>query len=280
MTKNKFFAFFACLMIMSFRAPDSHVPDRQIEGIDMCQMYNNTWQHDEVLTYKIYYNWNFVWLSAGEVTMRVKDEGTQYHITADGDTYNSYEWFFEVHDRYQSWVDKNTLLPNYSERSVHEGGYKIFEKVSYNQTGKHMQVWRAKKRGDPETKTEHPVNHCAHDVLSIMYALRNIDFQRQGYGAKVPFQIFMDQEEFPLYFKYNGQFNQKKIHGIGKFKVMEFEPTLISGSVFQENAKMKVWVGDDENRIPLMIESPVSVGSVKVVLKSYSGLKYPLSSKK
>jgi hypothetical protein len=42
---------------------------------------------------------------------------------------------------------------------------------------------------------------------------------------------------------------------------------------------MTVWVGDDENRIPVMIESPVSVGSVKVVLKSYKGLKYDFTAK-
>ena len=37
---------------------------------------------------------------------------------------------------------------------------------------------------------------------------------------------------------------------------------------------------NEKENLPLMIESPVSVGSVKVVLKSYKGLKYNLDSKK
>ena len=41
---------------------------------------------------------------------------------------------------------------------------------------------------------------------------------------------------------------------------------------------MNVWVSDDANRIPLLIESPVSVGSIKAVLKEYKGLRHPLSS--
>ncbi len=270
------------LALPMHRSVDSNrrTETRPPSGVSMCQLKNDTWQHGEELTYRIYYNWNFVWLSAGEVTFRVRDDGSgQYHISALGDTYDSYEWFFEVHDQYDSWVDKNTLLPNFSERNVHEGDYQIFEKISFNQNQKRMQVWRSKRRGAQETKTEHDVKHCVHDVLSSMYALRNIDWHRQGYGAKIPFQIFMDQEEFQLYFKYLGQFENKKIHNLGRYKVMEFEPTLISGNVFKEGTKMKVYVADDRNRVPVLIESPVSVGSVKVVLKSYKGLKYPVESK-
>ena len=40
-----------------------------------------------------------------------------------------------------------------------------------------------------------------------------------------------------------------------------------------------VYVSDDKNRIPLLIESPVSVGSVKAVLKNYKGLKYNMTAK-
>ena len=53
----------------------------------------------------------------------------------------------------------------------------------------------------------------------------------------------------------------------------------IAGNVFKEDSKMTVWVSDDQNRIPVLIESPVSVGSVKVVLKSYKGLKYDFTAK-
>lgn len=45
-----------------------------------------SFQHGEQLTYKIYYNLNFIWVPAGEVTFRVLDEGTQYHYQAKGTT--------------------------------------------------------------------------------------------------------------------------------------------------------------------------------------------------
>lgn len=233
-----------------------------------------SFQHGEELVYKIYYNWNFVWLSAGEVTFKVFDEGAQYHYQAIGRTYDSYEWFFSVKDNYDSWVDKRSLLPNYSERSVNEGKYHIFEKISFNQSNRKMTVWRADKRGAAETKTEHAVQDRVHDVLSSLYYLRNIDFGNKQPGAAEHFRIFMDKEEFPLRMRYLGREGRKKVHGMGYFKTMKFQPDVIAGNVFTEEAKMTVWVSDDLNRIPVLIESPVSVGSVKVVLKSYKGLKY------
>ncbi len=244
-----------------------------------CSMSNDAFQAGEEITYKIYYNWNFVWLSAGEVTFKVWDEGNQYHYQALGNTYDSYEWFFKVNDRYDSWVDKKTLLPNYSERTVEEGKYHIFEKIAFNQAAKNTTVWRADHRGDTETQTIHHVQDCVHDVLSTLYYLRNVDFASQNVGYEVPFHVFMDKEEFPLKMKYQGVNERKKVHGMGRYNTLKFQPDVIAGNVFSEKSKMSVWVSNDANRIPVLIESPVSVGSVKVVLKNYKGLKHEFTAK-
>jgi Protein of unknown function (DUF3108) len=237
-------------------------------------------QAGEELTYKIYYNLNFVWVPAGEVVFKVwEGKDNQFHFQAFGRTYNSYEWFFQVNDSYESWIDKNTLLPNYSERSVNEGGYHIYERIQFDQPGKKMTVWRAPQKGKPETKTEHSVKSKVFDVLSTMYYLRTIPFVERGTGSTENFSIFMDQAEYPLKMRYKGATPSKKVHGMGRYKTLRFQPDVIAGNVFTEDTKMSVWVSDDQNRIPVLIESPVSVGSVKVVLKSYKGLKYEFKAK-
>jgi hypothetical protein len=48
--------------------------------------------------------------------------------------------------------------------------------------------------------------------------------------------------------------------------------------MFSGGEKMTVWVSDDANHIPLRIESPIVVGSVKVDMMQYRNLRYPLSS--
>jgi hypothetical protein len=287
MKTNKVFNYvtpFLLLSTLSLVAPNLNVHRSSAAPTarplsDACSTSNNTFQSGEEITYKIYYNWNFVWLSAGEVTFKVWDEGSQYHYQALGKTYNSYEWFFTVDDRYDSWVDKNTLLPNYSERSVNEGKYHIFEKIAFNQAGRRTTVTRAEKRGGTETVTNFATKECVHDVLSSMFFLRNVDFASQSTGYKVPFHIFMDQEEFPLQMRYRGVESRKKVHNMGRYNTLKFQPDVIVGNVFKEDAKMTVWVSNDQNRIPILIESPVSVGTVKVVLKNYKGLKYDFTAK-
>ena len=54
---------------------------------------------------------------------------------------------------------------------------------------------------------------------------------------------------------------------------------LVAGSVFTGKDDMFIWVTDDENKVPLLFESPIIVGRVQGRLVEYSNLKGPLTSK-
>ncbi len=49
--------------------------------------------------------------------------------------------------------------------------------------------------------------------------------------------------------------------------------------VFKGDDDMTIWVSDDANKIPIRIKSAIKVGSIKVDLTKYSGLKNSFSSK-
>ena len=63
----------------------------------------------------------------------------------------------------------------------------------------------------------------------------------------------------------------------GKFHAIKIVPLLIEGTVFKGGEKMTVYVSDDANHIPLRIESPITVGSIKVDLMHYENLRYPVT---
>ena len=290
MTKRKIswnvFSFVLVFFLMAFDTPyqDPQKTDNSIETtIDesqsqQCFIENRTFQVGEEITYKLYYNWNFVWLAAGEVVFNVSERDGKYHISATGRTYKTYEWFFKVRDQYDSYLDKETLLPSTSIRDVHEGGYRLYDKVDFDQDRNLAISERGKTKYETETK-EYSLDGCMHDVLSVVYYTRNLDFERYDEGQEFPVKIFMDKEVWPLKVKYKGKEESKKIRGQGKFKTIKFSPEVIEGEVFKADTEMNIWVSDDGNRIPLLIESPVSVGSVKAVLKNYKGLKYEMTSK-
>ena len=88
--------------------------------------------------------------------------------------------------------------------------------------------------------------------------------------------MFLDNEVFNMYIRYHGKETVKTKYG--KFKAIKFKPLLIKGTIFEGGEKMTVWVSDDENHIPLRIESPITIGSVKIDMMGYKNLRYPLTS--
>ena len=243
-----------------------------------CSTRNYAFQDGEELVYVLYYNWNFVWMAAGEVTFRVRDLGNRYHVSAYGSTYPSYEWFYKVNDKYDTYLDKATLLPSASVRAVAEGGYHLYDKLTFDRPAGKVTSLRGKTReiAEPATFT---IDSCVHDLLSVIYMSRNLNFDAMRVGTAVPVKLFMDKKTWPLQLRYQGRVAEKRIHKLGKFKAILFSPDVIKGYVFKEDNKLKVWASDDPNHIPLLIESPISVGSVKAVLKSYRSLRYPLTSR-
>src|SRR5438105_2247570 len=103
---------------------------------DFCNTKNTSFADKERLTLKVYYNMSFVWINAGNTTITTSVEELNghkaYHVTGDGRTAKSYDWFFKVRDKYETYLDKETLLPVKFVRNVNEGGFKINQVVNFN----------------------------------------------------------------------------------------------------------------------------------------------------
>jgi Protein of unknown function (DUF3108) len=237
---------------------------------DFCSMRNTSFVANESLVFKVFYTLAGVYVGAGEVnfttTLEKLNNKPVYHIVGDGKTYNFYDNFFKVRDKYESYIDTTTLQPYKFIRNVYEGGYKKYENVTFNRSTSTAVT------NDGVFK----VPECVQDVLSAIYYSRNIDFNRYKTGDKIPFDLFLDKEVFNMYIRYMGKETVKTKYG--KFKAVKFKPLLIKGTIFEGGEKMTVWVSDDRNHIPLRVESPISVGTIKVDMISYRNLRYPLTS--
>lgn len=237
---------------------------------EFCGIKNKSIHAGEQLKFTVYYNLSALWVAAGAVTFtttlaRLNNRPT-YHIAGVGATFKSYDWIFRVRDRYETYIDTASLLPLRFIRNVNEGGYKIFQDVSFDRDN------NTARSGNKIFS----VPQCVQDVLSTIYYARNIDYNKYQPGAKIPFSMFLDNEVFELYIRYLGK--EKIATKYGTFHAIKIAPLLIKGTIFEGGEDMRVWVSDDENHIPLRIDSPILVGSVKVDMMGYKNLKYPLTS--
>jgi len=238
--------------------------------VDFCGIKNSSFREGEKLTFTVFYNMGFIWINAGEANFTTELENSNgkkvFHITGDGKTNKSYEWVYKVDDRYETYIEADNMLPVKFVRDVHEGNISIYNHVTFDQSaGKAY-----------STKGSYSVPHCIQDVLSTIYYARNINYSQYKPGDKIPFSMFLDDQVYSLYIRYMGKEKVKTKYGT--FNAIKIVPLLIKGTIFKGGEKMEVWVSDDENHLPLRVNSPILVGSIKVDLTASDHLRHPFSS--
>ncbi len=239
-------------------------------GDDFCGVRNFAFQNGESISYTIFYSVIGIYVNAGSANFSVSldkmNNKPVYHVIGTGSSNPSYDWIFKVRDKYETYFDSSNLQPYKFIRNVDEGGYKTNEDVTFNKQNNTATT----------TKGTFKVPTCIQDVLSSIYYARNIDFDKFHPNDKIPFDMFLDNEVYHLYIKYVGKETIKTRYGT--FNTIQFKPLLVKGTIFEGGEKMTVWVTNDANHIPVRIESPITVGSIKVDMMQYRNIRYPLTA--
>ncbi len=236
---------------------------------EFCGLKNSAWQSGEYINYHVYYTLAGIYVYGGQANFNINLERYNgrhaYHIVGDGKTNSFFDGFFKVRDKYESYIDTATLQPYKFIRNIQEGDFKKFETVTFNQAAN-----TATSQGGSFKTPD-----CIQDVLSSIYYARNIDFNKYKPGDRIPFNMFIDDKVYNLYVRYLGKEKIKTRYG--KFNAIKFKPLLIEGTIFKGGEKMIVWVTDDANKIPVRIESPITVGTVKVDMMGYRNTRHALT---
>ncbi|MBK9285147.1 MAG: DUF3108 domain-containing protein [Sphingobacteriaceae bacterium] len=229
---------------------------------------NIAFREGEVLTYRMHYGA----LNAGMAVLEVKPDLIEvngrkvYHIVGNGFTIGSADWFFKVRDRYETYLDKDALLPWLFVRRVDEGGYKFSQDYSFNHYTKKVDI------GNGE-KFDVPVG--VQDMVSAFYSARNMDLSNANPGDIYTMECFVDKELWPLKIKFVGREEIKT--DLGKFKCLKFCPIVQKGRVFKKDEDLTVWISDDLNHIPMRAQAKVLVGSIKMDITGVKNLSNPTS---
>lgn len=228
----------------------------------------------EKLSYKVKYDL-YINVPVAQMDFIVNDELKEFngqkclHLKAVGKTYRFYDNFFKVRDYFDAYVDPNTFTPRLFTRNILEGKYKKKDYVLFYPEEQYVKTQKGKK---------HEIPQNTWDILSIWYMARSFNYDDMQPGDSVGMNTFIDDESYPIGLQYIGKENVKT--RFGSFDCHVIKPTLIAGEIFKSESEMTLWVSADQNKIPVMIESGISVGKVKAELSAYSGLKHPVSSLK
>ena len=229
---------------------------------------NKAFKEGEVLTYRMHYGM----VNAGVAILEVKPDLIEvsgrkvYHIVGSGFTIGSTDWFFKVRDRYETYMDKDALLPWLFVRRVDEGGYKFSQDYAFNHYTKKVDV------GNNE-KFDVPIG--VQDMVSAFYSARNLDLSNAKPGDLFSITCFVDKEIWPLKIKFIGKETIET--DIGKYRCLKFRPIVQKGRVFKKEEDLNVWISDDNNHLPMRVKADVLIGSIKMDITGTKNLANPTS---
>ena len=212
------------------------------------------------------------WMKAGEATLKVDEEVLNgkrvYHVVGKGKTTGAIKWFFKVKDRYESYFDREKLIPYRFIRDINEGGHTKNIEIDFDQINQKAHIYNKKHNTRKVIATAPNVQ----DMVSTFYYLRNnLDVTNLKKGDEVKTDMFFDGENYGFKIKYLGEETLKT--KFGKIKCLKFRPYVMAGRVFKEKESLTLWVSADKNRIPLRIKADLAVGSLRADLDAFKGLK-------
>lgn len=258
-------ALMLCLLPQFISSYSTHIEEIQIYEY---QIKETAFNLGEKIVLRVHYGW----FTAGEAMFEVDWQSKKiankncYLLKGFGKSASTFDWFFEVRDTFYSYMDKESLYPIKYYRAVHEGGYHFVDEVDFSKEDKII-----------SKKGEFQVPGKTHDMLTCLYATRCLNLSEMPIGKLIKVKIWLDNELYELGFKILGKEIIKT--DLGKFRSIKIQPLVVADRVFKDTDGMKLWVTDDKNYVPLRVESPILVGSIKADIKEMSFLKYPLTSK-
>jgi hypothetical protein len=262
------------LSVLLLSALFSFMAFTTVSAQDLRKIQNTAFQRGEKITYRVFYD-SFLTgnVNAGEATLEIMKDNqviggrNTMNIVGLGRTRGAFNLFFKVVNRYETYIDEDAIIPHLFIRRIQEGGYKKNQNVMFNQR---------ENLAISNTATTKVIPNIQ-DLISAFYYMRTLDFTHARVGDFYDVSFFLDDSVYVSRVVFDGR--EEITTRSGKFKTLRFKPQVLAGDVFAQPYPMTLWISDDKNKIPVLAQSGIIVGSVKMELVDYKGLRNPLTSK-
>ncbi len=225
---------------------------------------------------KLVFDVKYGLVNAAEATLEARTSNYQgkpvWHLSTNARTHSFFDKVFKVRDRVESWWDKDRLLPYKFAKNLQEGKYRqhrvhIYDHAAGNTT---YQKWSFSDSRFENSVMDMPAN--TQDILSAFYYVRSVPL---SVGKSVYVDITADGRAMKTEVVVHRRETVKSI--FGKVNCLVIEPKLRGEAVFKQSGRILIWLTDDEYKIPVRLESKITIGSFVATLKSASQV--PLKTK-
>ncbi|MFA5353610.1 MAG: DUF3108 domain-containing protein [Thermodesulfovibrionales bacterium] len=203
-------------------------------------------------------------IKAGEAVLELKDNGQEAQIISRANSTAFVSMFYRVEDvviatlrKGQSLVAGFWGVPRNYRLKTREGKQRKDKETIFDPSGRKATFIN---HLEPE-KVDFDLDLPALDPLSCFYYIRGLPLE---VGKSVYVAVFDSKK---LY-KAEIQVLKKEIieTSLGRFNTILIRPVMKSEGIFSRRGDILIWLTDDDKRIPVLLKTKLSVGSVKATL--------------
>lgn len=211
----------------------------------------------------LHYSVRYGFIEAGEARLTVS-EGPLYggrrtwKVVGEGRSTGALDWVFKVRDHYESHVDREGLFPHRFIRKVREGGYRLERDIAFDPTRRTAAIAEGK------ATRHHVMPAFVQDLVSAFCCARRLPLDRMQMGEVLVIPTLVDGKIHAVRAKFSGTKSIKV--KAGRFQALAFTPVVQEGRIWKDDDDLTVWVSADERHIPLLVESDLVVGSIRLEL--------------
>ena len=145
------------------------------------------------------------------------------------------------------------------EKRVHEGSYWANFKTAFNRTTNSAVVSGTSKGKPARPDSSMGTTSDVHDLLSAFYAFRRMDLK----VGVVSHMNILDNRKMFRDVEINVLRKETIEVPAGKFNCIVIEPKIHAEALFKAKGSLYVWLTDDANRLPVRMESRISLGRIR-----------------
>ena len=185
----------------------------------------------------------------------IVDENQTYHIKYTVKSNRYVDRLFYVRDQVDSWLDKKGLFTHRLIKNIREGSYRYKLEAKMNYIDSTLTSEDEVFQIDSEIR----------DPFSLFYYLRSIPLK---VGQKLSFKTFDNGQFVDFHIIVHRKENVRV--PAGRFRCLVIEPYRKGKTLFKQKGDMRIWLTDDERRLPVKIETKATFGSMTMLLKKIS----------
>ncbi len=219
---------------------------------------NRAFAAGEKLVYMI--SWSNI-VNAGIATMEVTEETTSnarrvYLLHSQTRSVGLVETFYPVRDSVKSTVDAESLCSDSFILHESHGGRKRDRDMIFDHATNTVKV---SLRGDSKT---YPVPECVQDALSSLYYVRT----RQDFTAGAPIVVDVHDSDKTWAVEVQTIGKEHIVTPAGAFDTIKIKTHPKYEGVFMNKGEIYIWLTDDVRKIPVLMKSKLSIGSIVATL--------------